>query len=397
MDRENLLNPISDVELERRWKAARAVMGERNIDALLMQNCNDHLGGYVRWFTDIPAYNGSPLTVIFSRSEPMTVIHQGPMGEEAVLGPDEPIFRGVNRKLFSPSYAPVHYTRHYDAEVAVREIKRRGFRSIGLVGTAAMYFEFLSKLKDSLAGTVKFIDVTEDIDQLKAIKSAEEIDWIRKTALMQDKVMERVLSEIKPGMRDTEVTALAQYVGHLMGSEQGTFNGASAHLGQPSSVMWHRHEQGRTIRKGDHLNLLVENNGPGGFYTEISRTFVFGRSSNELQDAFELCKDAQKATVAKLRPGVACRDVLLAHNEYMTSHGGKEEKRLYSHGQGYDLVERPLMRHDETMAIEPGMNLAVHPTLSTPSVFMIVCDNFLIGADGRPEPLHHFPQQIFEL
>ena len=173
MDRENLLNPVSDAELERRWAAARTVMDARGVDALVMQNCNDHLGGYVRWFTDIPAYNGSPLTVIFSKSEPMTVIHQGPMGEEVALGPDEPIFRGTTKKLFSPSYAPVHYTRHYDAEVAVREIKRRGLRTIGLVGTAAMYFEFLSKLKESLSGGVTFVDVTDEIDHLKAIKSAE--------------------------------------------------------------------------------------------------------------------------------------------------------------------------------------------------------------------------------
>lgn len=397
MDRDNLLNPISDAELERRWSAVRAAMATHGVDALVIQNSNDHLGGYVRWFTDLPANNGSPRTVIFSATEPMTVIQQGPMGGEETLAPDEPVFRGTARKLFSPSYASVHYTRHYDADCAVREIRRRGFRTVGLVGTAAMYFEFVSHMKESLAGAVTFVDFTETIDALKAIKSAEEIAWIRKTAAMQDKIMERVLGEIKPGMRDCEVTALAQYVGHCMGSEQGTFNGASARLGQPSSVMWHRHEQGRTIQPGDHLNLLVENNGPGGFYTEISRTFVFGRSSNELQDAFELCKDAQKATVAKLRPGTPCRDILLAHNDYMTSHGGREEKRLYAHGQGYDLVERPLMRQDETMVLAPGMNLAVHPTLSTPTVFMIVCDNFLVSADGSAEPLHHFPQQIFEL
>jgi Xaa-Pro aminopeptidase len=161
--------------------------------------------------------------------------------------------------------------------------------------------------------------------------------------------------------------------------------------------MWHRHEQGRTIKPGDHLNLLVENNGPGGFYTEISRTFVFGRASNELRDSFELCKAAQKATVETLRLGLPCAEVFRAHNEYMVAHGGREEKRLYAHGQGYDLVERPLIRHDETMTIEAGMNLAVHPTLSTSSVFMIVCDNFLMNADGSVDSLHRFKQDLFEL
>jgi Xaa-Pro aminopeptidase len=397
LEHENLLNPISRSELERRWAEVRAIMNEQGIDALVMQNATDHLGGYVRWFTDLPAYNGSPRTVIFDKAEPMVAIQQGPLGVEEEIPADDPIFRGTGRKLFSPSYIPVHYTRHYDAECAVREIRRRGYRTVGMVGTAGMYFEFASHLKESLSGKVKFVDATEFIDQLKAIKSAEEIEWIRKTATMQDKVMERVLSEIKPGMRDFEVTALAQYTGHLLGSEQGTFNGASARLGVPSSVMWHRHEQGRAIRPGDHLNLLVENNGPGGFYTEISRTFVFGKATQELSDAFHLCAEAQKKTVENLKIGVTCADLHRMHNKYMTSNGGREERRLYAHGQGYDLVERPLLRDDETMSIRAGMNLAVHPTLSTKTVFMIVCDNFLVGDNGAIEPLHKFPQQLFEL
>ena len=46
--------PSRPRELERRWAAARKDMAERRIDALVMQNNNDWLGGYVRWFTDTP-------------------------------------------------------------------------------------------------------------------------------------------------------------------------------------------------------------------------------------------------------------------------------------------------------------------------------------------------------
>jgi hypothetical protein len=46
---------------------------------------------------------------------------------------------------------------------------------------------------------------------------------------------------------------------------------------------------------------------------------------------------------------------------------GAEEKRLHSHGQEYDLVERPLIRWDEEMVIEKNMVLAVHPMSATPT------------------------------
>ena len=70
---ERLQTPISTSELERRWAAVRAAMGEQKIDALLMQNNNDYMGGYVKYFTDLPATNGYPQTVVFPRDEMMTL------------------------------------------------------------------------------------------------------------------------------------------------------------------------------------------------------------------------------------------------------------------------------------------------------------------------------------
>ena len=64
---ERLISPISTVELERRWSAVRTAMAERGIDVLVMQNSNEFSGGYVKWFTDMPAGNGTMTTVIFPK------------------------------------------------------------------------------------------------------------------------------------------------------------------------------------------------------------------------------------------------------------------------------------------------------------------------------------------
>jgi hypothetical protein len=44
-----ILTRISDAELNRRWKAVRQMMKQRGLDAVIMQNTNDWLGGYVKW------------------------------------------------------------------------------------------------------------------------------------------------------------------------------------------------------------------------------------------------------------------------------------------------------------------------------------------------------------
>ena len=49
------------------------------------------------------------------------------------------------------------------------------------------------------------------------------------------------------------------------------------------------------------------------------------------------------------------------------------------------------------MSIETGMNFAVHPGFESPSLFAVICDNYLMGADGPGECLHKTPKQVFEL
>jgi Xaa-Pro aminopeptidase len=393
---ERLLNPISARELERRWAAARKDMAERDIDALVMQNNNDWLGGYVRWFTDTPLSNGYPRSVIFPASDAMTVVDMGGRGvRREVDGADE-VNRGVAEMIFTPAFTSVAYTDAYQAELVAAELKRRGYRTIGWVASGAMPHAFVARIERELAGKAKFVDATEFVDRLKAIKSKEEKELIRKAARMQDEVFARVLAKIRPGMTDNDVTALAQYEGRLLGSEQGLFLGSSAPLGQASRFL-DRHQQARRLKPGEHFSLLIENNGPGGFYTEIARTIVLGKASNELIDGFESMKEAQAHTLRLLKPGASCADIAKSHDEYMRARGLPAELRLYCHGQGYDLVERPLVRADETMAIEEHMNLAVHPGYETPSIFAVICDNYFIEAGGPGACLHQTPKRIFEI
>jgi Xaa-Pro aminopeptidase len=167
-------------------------------------------------------------------------------------------------------------------------------------------------------------------------------------------------------------------------------------LGSPS-IFAGRHLQGRTLSRGDHLSLLIEINGPGGFYTEIARTIVLGRASSELLEGFAQVREAQEATLRLMTPGARCRDIADAHDRYMQARGLPAELRLYAHGQGYDMVERPLVRRDETMTIEQGMCFAVHPGFETPSLFAVICDNYLIGKDGPGDCLHKTEKRVFEL
>ena len=110
--KETLTTSISTPELERRWNAVREVMRDKKIDYLLMRNDGEFLGGYVRWFTDIPARHSYPYTVIFPVDDEMTLVTPGNItpGEPA---PPAWAVRGVKQRFSSPYSGIFRLVRYY--------------------------------------------------------------------------------------------------------------------------------------------------------------------------------------------------------------------------------------------------------------------------------------------
>ena len=394
MTTERVATRVSDAEMTRRWSAVRKLMKERGIQALVAYGTEDWLGGHARWFTDIPTHNGYGRTVVFHADDLMSVVEQGNFGGRRELAGKDPYHRGVGEILYTSFFSSVHYTTAYQGEIVRDLFRKRGYKTVGFVVPGTMPHRLVHTITDGFDG-LKIIDITDQIDRLIAIKSDEELELMRRCAEMQDAIFQKVLKEIKPGMRDVDVTAMAYGEGWVRGSSQGIYLGGSAPLGKPSFLVG-RHFQDRPLQQGDNLSFLIEVNGPGGYFTEVGRTIVLGKASQELKDNFAAAMEAQDYSANLLNPGASCREVARAHDDFMRAKGLPPELRLYSHGQGYDMVERPLVRADESMTIEPGMCLAVHPNYELPSLFMIICDNYIVAGNGT-ERIHKTERKIFEV
>ena len=389
--KERLTRSISDAELERRWKAVREMMRDEGIDYLIMRNDEEFLGGYVKWFTDIPARHSYPYTVIFPFDEEMTLITCSPW-PPGDPGPPPWAVRGVKRRLGAPYFPSVHYTGTYDAELAVEVLKEKKGATIGLVGRSYIPVNFFEYLERHLSGA-KFVDASDQIDRIKVIKSPEEIDMIRATAQLQDTAMEHLKKVIQPGRRDFEVYGEALYICNLHGSERQLVLVGSGPPGTPVPFLF-RHFQNRVMKQGDQVSVLIEVNGPGGLYTEVGRVFSIGEPNQELQDAFGAAVEAQEVSLNLITPGADPKEIWDANNAFLEKQGYFPERRLYAHGQGYDLVERPLIRRDEPMKIQAGMNLTVHPTAASKRVWAGITDNYLVTDTGVSECLHKTPKEI---
>jgi len=157
---ERVETPISTAELERRWAAVRKEMAAHNVDALVMQNASDWLGGYVKWFTDVPAHNDYPRNVIFHRDDLMTVVEMGAKDRREQLSGKDPLNPGVGDWIFSPSFFSIAYTHEYDGALVAQELKRRGYKCIGWVGRGRLQYDLVRVVEAQVSGAT-FVDATD--------------------------------------------------------------------------------------------------------------------------------------------------------------------------------------------------------------------------------------------
>lgn len=391
MDRqlkENVFLPVSDNELNRRWIAVREEMRKSGIDCLVIQNSEAHMGGYIRWFIDMPAKFGTPATVLFPADDEMTVITEGNTPELVLPGW---MMRGIKENIVRPYYRSIYYTNTLDGEAAAAAIRASGYKKIGIVAKGLMSACFYEYIKENLTD-VEFVDATDLVDQIKCIKSSEEIALIRRTAEITGAAFAAVPAFIRPGRKEYEVANDIRHILTDLGSEEQLIMVCSAPMGEPAG---HKLPffMNRTLQKGDQVMVMLEVSGPGGFYQEVGRTICIGEPSRRLTDAWMVARDAQRRAAEILKEGACPADVCRINNDYMEKRGFPSRNMIFAHGQGYELAERPVIYGPETMAIRSNMNIAVHPFGITDDVYAFCCDNFLTGPDGA-EPLSTVPLEI---
>jgi Xaa-Pro aminopeptidase len=264
-----------------------------------------------------------------------------------------------------------------------------------MLNEAAMTAGFSRHLRETLT-SAQFVDITDEIDEIKAIKSPEEAERIKENALLHDEAMRACFDAIKPGVRDFEVAAAGRSRCLMLGSEQQIIFVGSAPPGEPVPFNL-PHAMNRTIEKGDQVGILIEANDASGFYTHLYRIACLGDIPEELLAHYELAREAQKLTLDLVKPGAHPVELLRRNNEFMRQHGLPEETRIYAHGQGYDMVERPSFQPGETMTIKADMNISVHPAAAGKKAFAMITDNYMVGEAGVGECLHEMPKKVFSL
>lgn len=387
---QRIRKPVSDHELNRRWNALRDMMANKALGCFMVQGSNMHLGGYVRYLTDIPAENNYHMTAFLPIDGELTLIRSSlsPIPEWAL--------RGVEKVEYAPYSPSLTFTGRLETGIAVDYLRKRGVKRLGFAGKGFLTAELMLALRSELP-QMELVDVTDEFDLIKALKSDEEMEFIRATARVQDHMFAALPAIIRPGLTEYQVRAEFIQLSMNLGTEEHLIFMGTAPQGKPCGMSTAQYVN-RTINPGDYGTILMEINGPGGYYCESARNFSLGEPCEALVKAWDVAVKAQKLTADLMTPGRDAAEIVEKYNIFVGEMGYSQEGRLYGHSQGYDLIERPAFMAAnengvETMKIRAGMNCSVHPYFIDQEQTVYINDNFYITEHGA-ERIHETPQEM---
>ena len=209
------------------------------------------------------------------------------------------------------------------------------------VAETAMFFELLD------AG-LNIVDGQQIMMMAREIKNQDEIMLITQATAMVDAVYQDILEALKPGVRESDIVALAHSRLFELGSE--FVEAINSIAGERCSPHPHVFSD-RIIRPGDqaYFDIIHAFN---GYRTCYYRTFGVGRASQPQRDAFKQSREWMDAAITAVVPGNSTADIAATFPE-AHEFGFDDEMDAFGlqfgHGLGMGLHERPVVSRLNSM------------------------------------------------
>ena len=202
------------------------------------------------------------------------------------------------------------------------------------------------------------------------LKSAEEIELIRKSSLLVSKTLAEVAKVIGPGIKTIELDSLAETFIRDHGGVPAFLN----YNGFPNSLCISLNDQvvhgfpGKyEIKEGDVVSVdcgVVLNK----FFGDSAYTFAIGEIDPETKKLLEVTRESLYRGIEKAVVGMRIGDIAYAVQEHAEKHGYGVVKELVGHGVGFKLHEKPEVpnygKRGSGMKLEEGMVLAIEPMIN---------------------------------
>jgi len=273
-------------------------------------------------------------------------------------------------------------------------IARGGWKRIGFE-PARLSFAVFEQLRGSLPRGIRLMPAPGLVEELREVKSPSEIDRIRRAAATALEAYARVSSEIRPGLRESDVAAELDYQMRRLGADGPAFDTIVA-SGQRSA--WpHADASSKPIAAGEPI-LIDLGARQEGYTSDLTRMVVLGRPGRRLAALHRAVLEAQMAALETVREGVAASVVDRAARRVLARHG-LERHFVHStgHGLGLEIHELPRLGTRESKRLRAGMVITIEPGVYLPGLGGVRIEDTVVVTAGGAEVLTNSSKQLLVL
>ena len=201
--------------------------------------------------------------------------------------------------------------------------------------------------------------VTGWVEKQRMVKSAAEIELIRRSVETNSAAFEQAVKHVRAGMRESDLAAELDYRMRRAGAEKTAFDTIVA--GGERSALPHAQPTSARLAAGD---LVVVDMGAmqQGYASDMTRMLFLGSPGAKVKRMYGAVLDAQMAALDAVRPGITAMHIDRAARRVLKMEGlDRAFTHSTGHGLGLEIHEPPRLGKKEKLRLEAGMAITIEP------------------------------------
>ncbi len=202
------------------------------------------------------------------------------------------------------------------------------------------------------------------------VKTKEEIELMRESALIVSKTLGELAKAIKPGVTTLQLDKIAEEFIRDHGAVPGflgLYDFPNTLCMSPNSQVVHGIPNNDPLVEGDIISIdcgALKN----GFYGDHAYTFPVGEIAPEVEKLLKITKESLYVGIREFKLNNRVGDVGYAIQQYCEAHGYGVVRELVGHGLGRKMHEDPEMpnygRRGRGKKFVEGMVVAIEPMIN---------------------------------
>lgn len=265
--------------------------------------------------------------------------------------------------------------------ISASALKRIGFESRYTLHSLSVEFDNIGKKQK-----IEFVPLSDLVESMRVIKSEKEIEVLRASVRLNEKVFKKIFNHLSPEMREVDVAIELEIAMRGAGAESPSFDtivAAGNNAALPHAVPQTSHlGTGRSIIVDMGLKL-------SGYCSDMTRTLVLGSPDKRYTEIHRLVRKAHKAGIRAVRAGVTAKEVDRAARKIISDAGyGKYFGHSLGHGVGLAVHEDPRVSARSRRKLKAGMVITIEPGIYIPGWGGVRLENMVVVREDGCEELN---------